>query len=160
VLADQRPRLPPILIVSKSILIVDDSAVIRSGLRSFLTVVPGFEICGEGADGVEALEKAVELKPDLILLDLSMPRMNGLEAAAELHKIMPRVPVLLFTLHAENVISRRARDAGIASIVSKTDQMHRLPEGLESIRILLIRVWIILQYREADLPLWGAQPQV
>ena len=115
------------VLMPKCILIVDDSPVIRRALRSLVQCQPGFEVCGEAADGVEAIEKAVELKPDLIILDFSMPRMNGLEAAAALQKIMPTVPIILFTFHKEAVSGRQVLDAGIASVVSKTDQMGSLP---------------------------------
>ena len=94
-------------LVPKFILIVDDSAVIRRAIRSFLQSRPGFEVCGEAADGIEALAKAEELKPDLIVLDFSMPKMNGLEAAAALQKIMPKVPIILYTFHKDAVQALR-----------------------------------------------------
>ena len=112
--------------MEKSVLIVDDSAPIRRSLRAFVESRPGFKICGEAIDGLEALEKARELKPDLIVLDFSMPRMNGLEAAAVLHFILPSAPIILFTLHKDEVSSRQARDAGISAILSKTEQLSLL----------------------------------
>jgi DNA-binding NarL/FixJ family response regulator len=112
----------------KQILVVDDSAPVRGLIRSFLESKSGIEVCGEAADGVEGVEKALELKPDLIVLDLSMPRMNGLETAAALQKTMPKVPIVLFTLHKDVVSSHQARNAGIASVISKTDQMASLYE--------------------------------
>jgi DNA-binding NarL/FixJ family response regulator len=121
--------------VPTRILIVDDSAIIRRRLRSFLQSQSGLEVCGEAADGMEALEKAAELKPNLIVLDFSMPKMNGLEAAAALHKIMPKVPVVLFTLHKDAVLKDAvlrdmAEDAGISSIVSKTEQTNTLSQEI------------------------------
>jgi CheY-like chemotaxis protein len=80
----------------KCILIVDDNAVIRRSLRRILESVDGWQVCGEAADGQEGIEKAKELDPDLIILDLSMPRLNGLEAARILSKAMPKIPLLMF----------------------------------------------------------------
>ena len=77
----------------KSILIVDDHEVVRRELRSLFKPYPEFSICGEAIHGVDAIEKAGELSPDLIILDLAMPEMNGLEAAAALRYMMPTVPL-------------------------------------------------------------------
>src|SRR3981081_2352096 len=85
----------------KSILIVDDSEAIRSVLRTFLESREGFEVCGEAVDGVDAIEKAKEIRPDLIILDLAMPRMNGAAAASVLKRTMPDVPIILFTMYDE-----------------------------------------------------------
>jgi DNA-binding NarL/FixJ family response regulator len=107
--------------VLKQILLVDDSEVIRAATRHFLERQPGFAVCGEAADGLEAVEKAQELRPDLIILDLAMPRMNGLEAARELRAMMPAVPIILFTWYAEAVQADEATDAGVSAIISKTN---------------------------------------
>ena len=76
----------------KRILIVDDLPELRKLIRAFLEEELGFHVCGEAIDGFDAIEKAKDLKPDLIVLDLSMPRMNGLEAAPRLKKILPKTP--------------------------------------------------------------------
>jgi len=81
--------------VAKGILIVDDNVVIRRSLRRILESIGEWKIVGEAADGREGIEKARELQPDLIVLDLAMPVMNGLEAARELNQIMPNVPLLM-----------------------------------------------------------------
>jgi CheY-like chemotaxis protein len=75
---------------------------------------------------VEALEKARELKPDLVVLDHSMPRMNGLEAATALRPIVPNVPIIMFTLYKDRVLSQLARKAGVKSVLSKTDELNAL----------------------------------
>jgi len=84
--------------LGKRILVIDDGDSVRDIIRIFLEHA-GFEVCGEAADGVEAIEQAKKLKPDLIVLDLAMPRMNGAEAASVLSKTMPHVPIVLLTLY-------------------------------------------------------------
>jgi DNA-binding NarL/FixJ family response regulator len=107
-------------------LVVDDSVLIRHAVRVLLESRAGYEVCGEAADGVEALEQAVALKPDLIILDLSMPRMNGLEAAAILHQNTPRVPIILFTMHLNALSTQDAKDAGVSSVVFKCGRTEAL----------------------------------
>jgi DNA-binding NarL/FixJ family response regulator len=104
------------------ILIADDSPRIRESVCTFLLALPGIEICGEAADGVEAIEKARDLKPDLIVLDLSMPGMNGIDAGETiLREVLPHVPLILFTMHKNDVVVREANAAGFKAIVSKLD---------------------------------------
>lgn len=105
--------------VSKSILIVDDNAGIRKAVRLGFEKQSGFQICGEAIDGRDAIERAKKLKPDLIVLDFSMPLMNGIQAASVLSRLMPSVPLILFTMHAGAVLESDARSAGITIIVSK-----------------------------------------
>ena len=76
------------------ILIADDHELVREGLRALLASRPAWEVCGEAADGVEAIEKAAELQPDIVLLDVSMPRLSGLEAAAHIHRQSPAISAL------------------------------------------------------------------
>ena len=115
----------------KRILIVDDSELVRGLVREFIESLPGFEVCGEAADGLEGVEKGLELKPDLIVLDFSMPRINGLQAALMLHEIVPDTPIILFTVFKDAVLSRLAQNAGVASIVSKTDQLTILTDEVQ-----------------------------
>lgn len=104
----------------KSILLVDDNELIRQALRRIIELSE-FVVCGEAANGREAIDKAVQLRPDVIVLDMSMPVMNGLEAAQVLKQIMPTVPLILFTLHPDSILEKHARSAGIHAIVSKGD---------------------------------------
>ena len=115
----------------KRILIVDDSELVRGLVREFIESLPGFEVCGEASDGLEGVEKGLELKPDLIVLDFSMPRINGLQAALMLHEIVPKTPIILFTVFKDAVLSRLAQNAGVASIVSKTDQLTILTDEVQ-----------------------------
>jgi CheY-like chemotaxis protein len=118
--------------VAKSILIVDDSLAVRTVTRLFLESQPGFEVCGEAVDGLDALEKARDLSPDLIILDLEMPRMNGLQAARELRTRMVRTPIILFTIYADEVRPQEALAAGVSAVVSKTD-LPVLQQHIESL---------------------------
>ncbi|MFZ0580716.1 MAG: response regulator transcription factor [Candidatus Acidiferrales bacterium] len=114
--------------MSNGILIADDSATARKVIRAYLNQ-RNFEVCGEAIDGVDALEKATELEPALILLDLRMPRMNGMEAAAVLRGRMPNVRLVLLTLYDEVLSCKAIMSAiGIDAIVSKPDGFRTLGE--------------------------------
>jgi CheY-like chemotaxis protein len=106
---------------TKRILVADDNPHLRKALCRLFQDHAYLEICAEAVNGREAVEKAVQLKPDLIILDLSMPVMNGLEAARILHQLMPQVPKILFTLHAHALMTADLKSAGIRKVVSKSD---------------------------------------
>ncbi len=112
----------------KRIFLVDDSKVVRQVVRTFLESRLDYIDCSEAVDGLDAIHRAEEVKPDLILIDLCMPLMNGLEAAASLHGKMPKVPIILFTLHKGIVSEARAKAAGIRAVISKSDQLEILQE--------------------------------
>ena len=97
----------------RRVLLVDDNAAIRAGVRRLFSVHHNFEVCGEAAHGREAVETAQGLRPDLIVLDLSMPVMNGLEAAPLLIKLLPEVWLMLLTSHDSPELQQLARAAGI-----------------------------------------------
>jgi len=118
-------------LVPKAILIVDDSATVRGVIRTFLEARTRFEVCGEAVDGVEAVEKAKELKPDLILLDLAMPRMNGVEAASILKNVMPEVPIILFTMYSEMLGQSLTSAIGVDAVLSKPDGMGKLVKEIQ-----------------------------
>jgi DNA-binding NarL/FixJ family response regulator len=112
----------------KGILIADDSATARKAIRAYLNQ-RNFEVCGEAIDGVDALEKARELEPALVLLDLRMPRMNGVEAASVLRGRMPNVRIVLLTLYDEVLSCQSIMSAiGFDAIISKPDGFGRLAE--------------------------------
>jgi DNA-binding NarL/FixJ family response regulator len=109
----------------RRILVIDDGDSVRDVIRIFLEHA-GLEVCGEAADGVEAIEQAKKLKPDLIVLDLAMPRMNGAEAACILSKIMPDVPIVLLTLYQNVLGDALASAVGVKAIIDKTEGMGKL----------------------------------
>ena len=117
--------------MNKPILIVDDSAPIRGLVREFIESRSGLEICGEAADGLEGIAKGLELNPDLIVLDYSLPGINGLDVAVFLHEVAPDTPIILFTVFKEAIPLRMAQAAGVASIVSKTDQLTLLADEVQ-----------------------------
>jgi CheY-like chemotaxis protein len=107
--------------VPKSILIADDNVAVRSATRQFVEAQLGFEVCGEAVDGLDAVEKAKRLGPDLVILDLAMPHMNGLQAAREIRARMEGVPIILFTIYADAVGSQDALAGGVSAVVHKPD---------------------------------------
>ncbi len=118
--------------LGKRILVIDDGDSVRDIIRIFLEHA-GFEVCGEAADGVEAIEQAKKLKPDLIVLDLAMPRMNGAEAASVLSKTMPHVPIVLLTLYQNMLGPSLASAVGVKAVLDKTDGMDKLVACVRSL---------------------------
>lgn len=128
--AAARVRTEPTGTQLKRILVVDDSDAVRDVIRTFLENT-GFEVCGEASDGLEAIEKATKLKPNLIVLDLSMPGMNGVEAAAALGQLMPEVPVVVLTMYGDLLGEAMAAGLGVKAVVGKADGMHKLVECVQ-----------------------------
>ena len=120
-------------------MIVDDHAVIRRMLRA-LFQAEDLEV-SEAANGAEGVQKAQEVRPGLIILDLSMPVMNGLEAARALKVLMPHVPLLMFTNYEGVVLEREARSAGVSAVVAKSDS--------DSTQQLLRHAKILLGFNES-----------
>jgi two-component system response regulator NreC len=114
-----------------SILIVDDSAFVRRSLRTCLEQNPDWKVCGEAADGIDAIEMSQQLQPDLILLDLSMPGMNGFEVARELKRTSLSIPVLMFTSFKTPSLESEAIAAGCTAVVSKSEHQQMLFENIE-----------------------------
>ncbi len=119
--------------IAKSVLIVDDNAHIRQALRDLFKREANFEICGEAENGKVAIEKAKELSPDLIVLDLSMPVMNGIEAARALKRLMPRVPLIMYSAFGDRFAEQQARLIGISEIVSKSENPSVLIQKARSL---------------------------
>lgn len=105
----------------KRVLIADDSYDMRQLLCRVFEAEQGFEMCSEAVDGADAVAKARQCHPDLIILDLSMPVLNGLAAARVIHREMPGVPIILYTLYAQAIQQAEATAAGIRRVVPKTE---------------------------------------
>jgi len=114
------------------ILVIDDGDSVRNIIGVFLEHA-GFAVCGEAADGIEGIEQAKKLKPDLIVLDLAMPRMDGMEAALILSKTMPDVPIVLLTLYQNVLGPSLASELGVKAVIDKTDGMDKLVKCVHSL---------------------------
>jgi DNA-binding NarL/FixJ family response regulator len=107
--------------MSVRILIVDDQPSVRNSLRSLLASRPDWEISGEAADGLEGIEKAKALRPDVVLMDISMPRLNGLDAARILRSEVPESKVVIVSQNDPAVVSRQASEVNAAAHVAKQE---------------------------------------
>src|SRR5205809_6426473 len=111
----------------KTVLVVDDSLLVRRTVCSALTS-DGFDVCGEANDGQEAIELAGKLSPDLIILDLSMPVINGLQAAPVLRKLVPNSRIILFTIYTSKVLEQQVRNVEVDAVLSKGEPLSNLVE--------------------------------
>jgi DNA-binding NarL/FixJ family response regulator len=107
--------------VAHSVLIVDDNQLIRRMLRSWLEQNAEWNICGEAENGQAAVARVEELHPDIVILDLQMPVMNGLEAAQQISRIAPDTAMVMFTVHDSEQLLKEARANGVRDVVSKCD---------------------------------------
>jgi two-component system chemotaxis response regulator CheY len=105
--------------VVRSVLIVDDNAFVRKALCEMFKREEGFDVCGDAENGREAIVKAQQLHPDLIVLDLSMPVMNGLDAARVLKRLMPAVTLIMYSAFGDRYVQHQARLIGVAALISK-----------------------------------------
>jgi DNA-binding NarL/FixJ family response regulator len=115
------------------ILVADDHEVVRQGLRRLLEARPGWEICGEAGTGREAVEKAKQLKPDVVVLDYSMPGLNGAEATRQIVERVPRAEVLILTMHGSEDLIRGALEAGARGYVLKSDASRDLISAVHAL---------------------------
>jgi DNA-binding NarL/FixJ family response regulator len=115
------------------ILLADDHEIVRHGLRRLLEAQPGWEICAEAASGREAVEKARRAKPDVAVLDYSMPELNGVEAARQILKGLPQTEILLLTMHDSERFLREALGAGVRGYVLKSDAMSELVAAVRAL---------------------------
>lgn len=116
-----------------NILIADDNANIRQLLRTFLETQADVQVCGEAHSGADALEKAKQLKPDVVVLDLAMPMLNGIEAASVLKRALPSSRVVLFTMKVDGLGKSLATAIGIDFVLSKEESIHKLADYVKSI---------------------------
>jgi DNA-binding NarL/FixJ family response regulator len=116
------------------IVIVDDHAVVRRGVRALLESQRGWEVAGEAATGREAVDLAKRLQPDVMILDLSLPELNGLDATRQILKESPRTEVLVLTMHRSEELARNVLQAGARGYVLKSDADQSLIAAVESLR--------------------------
>jgi DNA-binding NarL/FixJ family response regulator len=115
------------------ILIADDHEVARRGIRSLLESHPGWEVCAEAKDGRDAVELATSMKPDLVLLDIGMPNLNGLEAARQILATSPNVAILILTMHDSDNVIREVLRAGARGFLLKSDAGRDLVAAVEAL---------------------------
>jgi two-component system, NarL family, response regulator NreC len=117
--------------MSMSVLIADDSDAVRTAMRDFFKTLTDWTIGGEAKDGTEAVQKALELKPELIILDCSMPNMNGLEAASVIKKMLPNVCIIVFTMFDDALGARLSSAAGVDLIIPKAEGLTALMKAVQ-----------------------------
>jgi DNA-binding NarL/FixJ family response regulator len=115
------------------ILIVDDHEAVRAGVRAILASRHDMEVCGEASNGQEAIEKALELRPDLIILDINMPILGGITAAKEIKVRLPQVLILLFSMHQSNQLVREAKLLGVQGYVNKSQAGATLLNAVDAV---------------------------
>ena len=121
--------------MSAQILIVDDSPFLRRSIRSSIEQNTDWEVCGEAENGQIAIEKTKELHPDLIILDLAMPIMNGLNAARHIAGFAPGVDIVLFTMHGSSELSKYAESIGIKQVLCKSS--GGIEQLMSTVKVLL-----------------------
>jgi DNA-binding NarL/FixJ family response regulator len=123
-----KTKAPPL-----RILIADDHDVMREGTRAVIERQPGWEVCGVAATGREAVEQAFALEPDIVVMDMSMPELNGLDAAQQINRRLPRTEILIFTAHQTDELIREVFEAGVKSFIFKSEAHHFLVEAIQSL---------------------------
>jgi DNA-binding NarL/FixJ family response regulator len=116
------------------ILLVDDHEVVRRGLSVLLRAKPDWEVCGEAGNGREAVEKALKLDPDVVILDVGMPNLNGLEATRQIVKAKPEIRILILTLHDSDALVQDVLNAGARGFLLKSDAARDLVTAVEALK--------------------------
>lgn len=114
------------------ILIADDRESMRTALKKVFVLRPDWEICGEAEDGTEAVDKATQLQPDLVLLDFRMHHSDGLSAAKEISRMMPSLPIVMYTLYKTDELEAAAKMAGVRCVVAKEDGVQPLLSAIDA----------------------------
>ena len=115
------------------ILIADDHELVRSALRSAVEAHAGWQVCGEASNGREAVQKATELQPDLIIMDLVMPEMDGMQASRLISADYPKIPILMHTIDGTATLAQEARKYGVRSVVRKGGAARELISAMETL---------------------------
>ena len=118
---------------SRRVMLVDDHMVVRRGLRALIESIPGWEVCAEASEGHEALAIAEEVRPDIIVMDLSMPHLGGIDATIQLGKILPGVEILILTMHESDQMVGQALRAGARGYLLKSESEDKLMEALDAL---------------------------
>lgn len=114
-------------------MLVDDHTMVRKGVRALIEGTPGWTVCAEAKDGHQALELAASAQPDIVVMDLSMPRMSGIDATLQLRKVIPNAEILILTMHESEQLIDQARQAGALGHLLKSESGERLMEALEAL---------------------------
>lgn len=117
----------------KRVMVVDDHMVVRRGIRTLIESSPGWEVCAEASEGYEAVAMAEEVQPDIIVLDLSMPKLGGIDATVQLRKLLPDVEILILTMHESDQLLSQAFRAGARGYLLKSESDEKLMEALETL---------------------------
>jgi DNA-binding NarL/FixJ family response regulator len=115
------------------ILLADDHAIMRRGLRGLLETHADWQVCGEAGDGRQAVELSVTLQPEIVVLDVSMPELHGLEAARHIHAAVPGTEIVIFTMHESEELIRQALSSGVRAVVVKSDVEGHLIAAVEAV---------------------------
>ncbi len=115
------------------VLVADDHEVMRMGIRSLLQFRDGWSVCAQASNGLEAVEKALRFHPDVIIMDITMPVMNGLEAARQISRSQPHIPVILCSLHVSDDLHPHLQADGIRGAVAKADAARDLAQAVETV---------------------------
>jgi two-component system response regulator NreC len=115
------------------ILVADDHEVMRTGVRALIEQEPGWQVCGTATNGQEAVETARKLKPDVVVLDMTMPELDGLEALREIKRAIPNTEVVIFSAHRSEEVIERLFDAGAKSYIQKSDASRHLVAAIKSL---------------------------
>ena len=115
------------------VLVADDHALLRQGIRSLLEARLGWQVVGEAVNGREAVEKAAQLKPDVVLLDITMPELNGIEATRQILKAVPETEVLILTMHESEKTMREVLQAGARGFVLKSEAPSDLLSSIQAL---------------------------
>jgi len=139
------------------ILIADDHEVVRSGLRRILAAQPNWEVVAEAADGKEAITKAAETKPDVAVLDYSLPRINGMEVTRQIRARLPKTEILIFTMHDSEELIQELLKAGARGYLLKSDASRHLITAIEA--LALHKPFFTAKVSEQLLDTYLAQPE-
>src|SRR5689334_2697941 len=126
-------QFSPLAIKPVAILIVDDHTVVRRGLRALLETQPGWTICGEASNGTEAVEKAAQQQPEVVILDIGMPEMNGVLATVRIREVAPHARVLVLTMHNGEEVIQSCLEAGAHGYVLKSDAERDLISAIQAL---------------------------